>query len=369
MAFNIDVGTSAREKFKFFQDNIAWVGPGNDTAPIGVFVGGQYNLVAPTYTDGDPAVLQFTSSGLLKTDATFTVEGDINIGSVEIKDAESDTRVKVKTDGTDNAMVVTQNVLPALTVGDAIIGQVKLVDDDGNLVDVTGGRLHVEMFGVNVVSIAGHVPGVEASQLGKAEDAVHGSGDVGVMSLVVRNDSLASLVGDDGDYAPLQVNSSGALFVDASSTTITVDTELPAAASITDTFSNPTTTNIMAMNMGWDSTNSQWERLKTDTAGIQLVQQTPVTGANPAVFNDNAFVTGDSPVTLDINAALSRNAKSVSIAVTGAGAVDIEYSFNNSSFTSKVRLTGASSIELTDVDIDAVRLTWIADSAYAVVAY
>jgi hypothetical protein len=48
--------------------------------------------------------------------------------------------------------------------------------------------------------------------LSKAEDAVHNSGDTGVMSLAVRNDTLASLVDADGDYAPLQVDASGALY-------------------------------------------------------------------------------------------------------------------------------------------------------------
>lgn len=54
---------------------------------------------------------------------------------------------------------------------------------------------------------------VSATGLAKAEDAVHSSGDVGVMALGVRNDILASLVDADGDYAPLQVNAAGALFV------------------------------------------------------------------------------------------------------------------------------------------------------------
>ena len=44
------------------------------------------------------------------------------------------------------------------------------------------------------------------------EDAVHGSGDSGVMALSVRNDALAALVGTDGDYAPLQVSALGGLF-------------------------------------------------------------------------------------------------------------------------------------------------------------
>ena len=46
----------------------------------------------------------------------------------------------------------------------------------------------------------------------KAEDAAHSNGDKGIMSLAVRNDALATLGGADGDYAPLQVDATGALF-------------------------------------------------------------------------------------------------------------------------------------------------------------
>jgi len=56
-------------------------------------------------------------------------------------------------------------------------------------------------------------PGTGALDLAKLEDAVHASGDAGVMSLVVRNDTLASLVGADGDYAPLQVDANGGLYI------------------------------------------------------------------------------------------------------------------------------------------------------------
>ena len=63
-------------------------------------------------------------------------------------------------------------------------------------------------------TIAGSItPGTAATNLGKAEDAVHASEDVGVMSLAVRNDTLAALGGTDGDYAPLQVNALGGLYV------------------------------------------------------------------------------------------------------------------------------------------------------------
>jgi hypothetical protein len=47
----------------------------------------------------------------------------------------------------------------------------------------------------------------------QVEDAVAGSGDSGVMPLAVRNDVLGSFAGTDGDYAPLQVNSTGAIYM------------------------------------------------------------------------------------------------------------------------------------------------------------
>ena len=50
------------------------------------------------------------------------------------------------------------------------------------------------------------LPGTAAQSLGKAEDAAHASADVGVMALVVRQDSRASLAGATGDYVPLTVD-------------------------------------------------------------------------------------------------------------------------------------------------------------------
>jgi hypothetical protein len=57
------------------------------------------------------------------------------------------------------------------------------------------------------------VPGTGATNLGKAEDAAHTSGDVGVMALGVRSDTLATLAGTDGDYTPFQVDENGAVWV------------------------------------------------------------------------------------------------------------------------------------------------------------
>lgn len=56
-------------------------------------------------------------------------------------------------------------------------------------------------------------PGSGALNTGKLEDAAHASGDLGLLSLAVRNDTLATLCGTDGDNCVLQVDASGALYV------------------------------------------------------------------------------------------------------------------------------------------------------------
>ena len=89
------------------------------------------------------------------------------------------------------------DVVAALPAGTNAIG--KLASNTG-----------VDIGDVDVTSV---IPGTAATNLGKAEDAVHGSGDVGVMALGVRTDAPASTV-TDGDYAPLLMSEEGALWTE-----------------------------------------------------------------------------------------------------------------------------------------------------------
>lgn len=77
----------------------------------------------------------------------------------------------------------------------------------------TWDRLRSDITNGLDVDVTRIIPGTGATNLGKAEDAVHSSGDVGVMGLGVRSDALVPL-GADGDYVPLQFNNKGALWVD-----------------------------------------------------------------------------------------------------------------------------------------------------------
>lgn len=65
---------------------------------------------------------------------------------------------------------------------------------------------------VDVLSV---VPGTGATELGKAEDAAHTTGDTGVAMLAVRRDTAAVGSGTDGDYSTINVDASGRVWTSA----------------------------------------------------------------------------------------------------------------------------------------------------------
>lgn len=87
----------------------------------------------------------------------------------------------------------------------------------GEHVILEGGSLTIPVVAIdqttpgttNGVVVNSAIPGTGATNLGKAEDAAHTSGDVGVMALAVRNDANAAFSGTDGDYTPIRVDSAG----------------------------------------------------------------------------------------------------------------------------------------------------------------
>lgn len=69
-------------------------------------------------------------------------------------------------------------------------------------------------------------PGTGATNLGKAEDSVAGDGDVGVLMLGVRHDSLAARTNADGDYSAISTDANGGVIISSS---------FPTAASLGST--------------------------------------------------------------------------------------------------------------------------------------
>lgn len=115
----------------------------------------------------------------------------------------------------------------------------------------------VDIGDVDVLSV---VPGTGATNLGKAEDAAHTSGDVGVMILGLRQDGSLALTNADGDYSPIAVDSKGRVkvIVSAIGAGLTGDNE---GTSLGGT--------LYSQNYYYDG--STWDRIRGDSTNGALV--------------------------------------------------------------------------------------------------
>ena len=125
------------------------------------------------------------------------------------------------TDGVDTNITTKQRTHDGDTTQQQMVSLsgVSGTEDAYTFVDVQAGagtaanaiRVELPTDGTGVIaSIDTSVtPGTAAANLGKAEDAGHTSGDVGVMSLGVRNDTRGTLASANLDYTPMQFNNQG----------------------------------------------------------------------------------------------------------------------------------------------------------------
>lgn len=96
--------------------------------------------------------------------------------------------------------------------------------------------------------------------------------------IVGQLDDTATAAVTENQFAPVRISTRRALLVEgvASGTaipvsiaaTVTVDTELPAAAALADNMSNPTAPAVGAFLMGWDGAN--WDRISSSSGRLQV---------------------------------------------------------------------------------------------------
>lgn len=157
---------------------------------------------SPWVVSGTVAVTQSTSP--------WVVGGSVSIiGSVTVS---SITTGVVPGVGTTNLGKQEDAIHGSGDTGVAVWG---VRSDAGAALAASGDYIPFMMNSVGSLftAVTSIVPGTAAANLGKAEDALHASGDTGVMALAVRNDA-GTLFAANGDYIPLSVNSSGNLRVD-----------------------------------------------------------------------------------------------------------------------------------------------------------
>lgn len=208
-------------------------------------------LAGITTTDGDNVAARGTDKGELYVKHVDAVPVTDNGGTLSIDDGAGSITV----DGTvaatiaagataiakaEDAASASGDVgVPAMAVQLATPTDLAGTDADYAMLQMAGGRLWtstkvdtalpaggnaigklaansgVDIGDVDVTTVGTITPGTAASSLGKAEDAAHASGDVGVMAMAVREATPTDLSAGntDGDYEPLQVGRDGALWV------------------------------------------------------------------------------------------------------------------------------------------------------------
>lgn len=99
-----------------------------------------------------------------------------------------------------------------------------------------------------------------------------------------------------------------------------------------------------------------------DIASLATIEDTP------EYFEDTDFVTGESPAILDFNGALDRNATKGSIINDGPGDFTVAFSIDGANFGDAIRLEINESIQFDKLSVNSIQITWVANSAYRVVA-
>lgn len=164
----------------------------------------------------------------------------------------------------------------------------------------------VDIGDVDVTSI---VPGTGATNLGKAEDGAHTSGDVGVMALSVRQDTAAALGGTDADYQPLITDANGRLHV-------------IAAIAATQTLATVTTVSTLTGGgVAHDSADSGNPVKIGAIATASLLGRTPVAAADRTDLvagTDGALIVRNGTSLEDIISEQKTNTDGASTAMTGA---------------------------------------------------
>lgn len=151
--------------------------------------------------------------------------GTVHVQYVKLMDGTLDGTGKIPGDATNGLDVDVTRVQGTVTVDSELPSAAALADAaanptapmvGANLQGYNGStwdRLRSDTTNGLDVDVTRIIPGTSATSLGKAEDAAHTDGDVGVMVLAKRTDSAAVSSGTDGDYSTINVDATGRLWV------------------------------------------------------------------------------------------------------------------------------------------------------------
>jgi len=151
--------------------------------------------------------------------------------------------------------------------------------------------------------------------LSHAEDSAHTTADQGIQVLAVRNDALATLVDTDGDYAPLQVDANGSVFMN-----------LVNSSGAVNSSSNPLFVNVV------DAGLSSTEVIDFDTAASVAAAASDnhdytVTAASTLIV-DYVWASSAQPLKVEVQSGPVASLTTKAVKFSAAADPHVEFDFN-----------------------------------------
>jgi hypothetical protein len=124
----------------------------------------------------------------------------------------------------------------------------------------------------------------------------------------------------------------------------------------------PSSQNVAVQSMP----TSSGVQIKGQDAKLTTTPDLPYIAGRTATFEDSSFVTGDSPATHDVNAALSRNGHDGYIVNDGAGDLQYQISDDGTNYGGAHTLKKDETVRLTGLQVNKIKMTWVANCGYRI---
>lgn len=327
-------GTSAEELGKAEDDQHL----SGSTGVLGLAVRRDANTTMVS-NDGDYSPLQVDASGALKVNVV--TGGGGGGGGVSATDDIAFTAGSgdgtpimgfATSDSVDSGDVGVVAMTTARALHVAVQNSVTVADGGGSItVDGTVAATQSGTWNVGTVT-----PGTASNNLGKAEDAAHSSGDVGVMALAVRQNSQADF-GADGDYVPMSIDDNGGVRVSIVAGAGAGGTSATDGATFTRDSTAITPIGARVETSAPTLTNGDASALSMTTAGALRVNV--ASGGIAGVTEDDASTGGEEGVLWMV---VRRDSASSGVSADG------DYAVPNVDATGALRVTGAGGTQYTE---------------------
>lgn len=246
-------------------------------------------------TTNEVGPVQMNAAGQLKVEAFSGETLPVSLASVPSHAVTNAGTFAVQVDGSaltslqliDDAVSgagfnITQMNGANVTMGNGASGtgvqRVTLANDSTGIVALTTSTASIGKLAANSgvdigdTDVTSVIAGTGATNIGKAEDAAHTTGDTGVFALGVSNENATAFGAASGDYTPIATNRYGSVYVTAMPPSHASSNGTPITATTTSVIAAPSASThlrVMRIHISNGGSTATWVSVRDGAAGTQ----------------------------------------------------------------------------------------------------